>query len=97
MTARRRQPRGPAGPSAGRGNAWTHLVVVWNKGWGRAQLYVNGVLEGTGPTTSSWRAPETRSLHIGAAQAGNFIGGLDDLRLYQRTLTAAEIDNLDDL
>lgn len=83
--------------SAVTGGAWTHLAVVWNKGWGRAQLYVNGVLEGTGPTTSSWRAPETGSLHIGVAQAGNFIGGLDDLRLYQRTLTTAEINNLYDL
>jgi GH35 family endo-1,4-beta-xylanase len=74
---------------------WTHLVVVWNKGWGHVQLYVNGNLEGTGPLTTSWEAPETGSLHIGGAALGNFIGSIDDLRLYQRTLTPSEIGNPD--
>ncbi|GIF96178.1 hypothetical protein Cci01nite_12720 [Catellatospora citrea] len=77
--------------STARGGVWTHLAVVWNKTSGRAQLFVDNTLAGTGPVTSSWRARADGSLHIGVAQAGNLIGALDDLRLYQRTLTSAEI------
>ena len=56
------------------------------------QVYVDGVLQGsgTGPTGSRTLPP---ALRIGSLQTGNnFLNGaLDDVRLYSRILTAAEI------
>jgi hypothetical protein len=74
---------------------WTHLVVVWNNGFGQAKLYVNNVLAGTGPRPSqSFAAAETAALHIGGASLGRVTGAIDDLQIFQRVLTDAEIARL---
>ncbi len=72
-------------------NTWTHLAVVAQSSG--TQLYVNGVLSQTlGAFTlgSSASAP----VSLGASQNGTddwFTGGLDEVRLYTRALSAAEI------
>ncbi|WP_330186108.1 LamG-like jellyroll fold domain-containing protein [Dactylosporangium sp. AC04546] len=67
-------------------STWTHLVAVHDAATGAMRLYVNGVLQGsatvTGPATA--RGP----LSIGA---GTWSGGISDVQLYSRALTAAEI------
>jgi len=72
--------------------AWHHVAATRNNTSGAMQVYVDGVLRGsgTGPTGSrTWPT----SLRIGSLQTGNnFLNGtLDDVRLYDRILAANEI------
>ncbi|WP_191841888.1 endo-1,4-beta-xylanase [Catellatospora chokoriensis] len=79
-------------PSAPIGQ-WTHLAAVWNAGWGRMQLYVNGVL--TAQSGATTNVASTPGMTIGvSAEGGRLVGALDDLALYQRVLTPAEITAL---
>ena len=71
---------------------WRHLAATRNTTTGAMQVYVDGVLRGsgTGPTGSrSWPS----ILRIGGLQPGsNYLNGaLDDVRLYDRVLTASEV------
>lgn len=71
-------------------NTWYHVAMTYD--CGRLALYVNGVLDQaatvTGPPTSS-----TVSLLIGGSVPGpwNFNGQIDELSLYNRALSASEI------
>ena len=71
---------------------WHHVAATRNNTSGAMQVYVDGVLRGsgTGPTGSRTWPP---NLRIGSLQtANNFLNGtLDDVRLYDRILTAGEI------
>ena len=71
---------------------WHHVAATRNNTSGAMAVYVDGVLRGsgTGPTGSRTFPP---SLRIGSLQtANNFLNGtLDDVRLYDRILTAGEI------
>lgn len=83
--------QGIYGPAAISTTAWTHLALV--KDATTLRLYVNGTLVATTPSTLS--APVTaRSLRIGgnAVWPGEFFKGLiDEVRVYGRALTAAEV------
>ena len=73
--------------------AWHHLAATRNNTTGAMSVYVDGVLSGsgTGPTGSrSWPT----SLRIGGLLPGyNYLNGvIDDVRLYDRVLTLAEIN-----
>ena len=72
--------------------AWHHVAATRNNTNGAMQVYVDGVLRGsgTGPTGSR---TYPASLCIGSLLPGyNFLNGtLDDVRLYDRILTLAEI------
>ena len=71
-------------------NAWTHLAAVY--GGGSLRLYVNGALASTLALTGS-ATTSTSPLRIG----GNgvwpewFAGMIDEVRIYNRQLTPAEI------
>ncbi|WP_169580969.1 MULTISPECIES: discoidin domain-containing protein [Microbacterium] len=72
---------------------WTHLAAVRRNGtW---VLYINGV---SSPISQSGAAPATPAggTVIGNDQTGNhgFKGSIDDVRIYNRALTAAEITKL---
>jgi chitodextrinase len=89
-------PAGGGGPVALRGtsplalNTWTHLAATYSNA--ALQLYVNGVLVAsralTGPLLTSPGA-----LRIGGnSQWGEFFqGSIDEVRIYNRALTQAEI------
>lgn len=72
---------------------WVHLAGVWDKG--TLRIHVNGVLEGTATdTTTAWAA--TQGFNIGRAKwnsapANRWNGSIDDVRAYNRALTAEEI------
>ncbi|GAA2797338.1 hypothetical protein GCM10010441_23190 [Kitasatospora paracochleata] len=74
-------------------NTWTHLTGVWDGA--NVRLYVNGALAGSAAdTTTPWDSPQ--GLNIGRAKwdgapANRWIGSVDDVRLWGRALTAAEI------
>jgi hypothetical protein len=58
------------------------------------QLYVNGVLQSTATGASSFRAAGATTIgraKYGGAQVDFLNGALDEVRLYDRVLTGAEI------
>jgi Concanavalin A-like lectin/glucanases superfamily len=76
------------------GGRWYHIAVVWDGGKRTHSLYVDGVLEHEG----EGRFNMTRDvpLHIGSKgelgrQTVFFQGCLDDIRLYNRALSAEEV------
>ena len=73
-------------------NQWSHLAVVFNGS--QAQFYVNGTLVSTKPLTASITA-RGKPVRIGADATTRqfFRGVLDNLRIYNRTLTASEIQS----
>ena len=70
-------------------NTWIHLAATYD---GSAlRLYVNGVLVATKPAIGSITTTNL-PLHIGGDALNEWFNGrLDDVRVYNRTLTPAEI------
>ena len=82
---------GPALPL----NTWTHIAVV--KDGAGMRLYVNGVLRATNAAANAQGAITTSNnpLRIGGNNVFSnefFAGMIDDVRIYNRALTAAEIN-----
>jgi hypothetical protein len=81
-------------------NVWRHFVFTWNgdPDVGSVKLYKDGVLQiGGGDSGSGTKVADSTSwpLYAGypALNAG-FAGSLDDLRIYNRTLSPLEISEL---
>jgi len=75
---------------------WTHICATF-KGGEYARLFVNGVqnVENTTITASVVHNQAGPTLRIGAQQFGNqFNGRLDDVRLYNRALSAQDVKAL---
>ena len=73
---------------------WHQVAAEWNNLTGVMQLYVDGQLQATaiGPTGTRTAPPSLRLGSIQAGYAAGFLGGaLDDVRLFDRTLSAAEV------
>jgi hypothetical protein len=69
-------------------NQWTHAAGVFD---GKTvQLYLNGKLAGTLAAAGSL-AGDLAGLRFGGPEAAPWTGALDDIRIYKRALTAAEI------
>ncbi|WP_331719910.1 LamG domain-containing protein (plasmid) [Streptomyces sp. NBC_01023] len=76
---------------------WTHLVGTYSSATGQLSLYVQGQLAGSTTYDSPWDA--RRGLQIGAGsydgKPGSFFPGtIDDLRVFDKPLTAADITHL---
>ena len=75
-------------------NTWQHVVGVWNGS--DLKIYINGTLTATttGVTESSF-ASTTNSIIIGNNQAATgaerFTGSIDEVRIWNKALTAADI------
>jgi glucose/arabinose dehydrogenase/chitodextrinase len=69
---------------------WSHLAVVFNGA--QATFYVNGAVRSTVPIAASMVQRDT-PLRLGAdAGPGQYLkGSIDDVRLYNRTLTQSEV------
>lgn len=77
-------------PSAIAANSWTHLAVTYDGAMVR--LYVNGALVASQAQTGAMPSTTTPLRIGGNAPYGEFFQGLiDDVRIYNRALTAAEI------
>jgi hypothetical protein len=74
---------------------WTHVAVTWSKlgsGSGEAKLYLDGELQGTTPRI---REIFEWTLAQGAIRLGvNYVGLMDDVSVYRRPLSQAEIRSL---
>lgn len=84
------------GPTAVAGT-WYHLVGVYDKTAGTAQLYVNGVSQGTASGAVGWAA--LGSTNIGrtkyaGANADYVNGTIDDVHFYDRAITQTEVTAL---
>jgi hypothetical protein len=78
-------------------NTWYHLVGVHDSGTQQIKLYVNGSLQGTAAHTSVWNATGALAVGRGKWGGGNtdfWPGRVDEVRLFQRALTASEISSL---
>ncbi|MET9787271.1 LamG-like jellyroll fold domain-containing protein [Streptomyces canus] len=76
---------------------WVHLVGVYGLGAQQLSLYVNGTPAGTAAYSTPWDA--RRGLQIGAGSysgspGGFFPGTIDDVRMYEKPLSATEVSNL---
>jgi len=72
-------------------DAWSHVAVVL--GNGTAQLFVNGVLEASAPTTLKPSDINPVLNYIGKSQWPDplFNGAIDDFRIYNYALNAADV------
>ena len=85
-------------------NEWVHVTCVYDQAGATKTLYINGVMSITGTTTAGNKiAATTHNTYIGArALADNsgpdtatfFTGSLDEIRIFNRALTAGEADFL---
>ena len=74
-------------PSLG---VWTHVVAVF-KGSISLEVFYNGVSQGSKPTTIANIGIGIEPLCIGKYAIYNFDGAIDEVRIYNRTLSAPEI------
>lgn len=84
-------------PAAVQTNTWVHLVGVFDSGTKTMAVYVNGA-KGTDAANPTPFAT-TGGLGIGGVytengSSGNFAGQLDNVQVYQRALTGAEVNTL---
>lgn len=74
-------------------NVWYHIVGVWTAA--QTKLYVNGKLVLTGLGSVDGRFDDAPWLKVGAGFSSDLSqGSFDDLRIYDRELSAAEIEEL---
>lgn len=77
---------------------WYHVVGVYSNSGDYIRTYVNGVLDRELSTTEIMAASTTTNITIGAESYGSatnkFDGAVDDVRVYNRSLSAADISAL---
>ncbi|MFE2375949.1 LamG-like jellyroll fold domain-containing protein [Streptomyces sp. NPDC059398] len=86
-----------AAPGGAKAGQWTHLVGTYSSTTKQLMLYVQGQLAGSTAYDTPWDA--RRGLQIGAGSydgkpASFFPGTIDDLRIFDKPLTAADISHL---
>ena len=80
--------------------SWTHLAISYDLGSKTKSLYVNGSLAATNSANKLYspNGPQAENLHIGSgADNGasfHFDGLIDDVALWDETLTVSEIQNV---
>jgi len=73
-------------------NTWTHVAATYSTATDSFAIFINGVKNVAAVVGVAAPASNTDSLFIGIAGSGiNYIGQLDEVRLWNRALTAAEI------
>ena len=73
-------------------NGWHHLAVRWNVGISRYELFADGDKKGTLGNANN----QMEIINSGPLECSNYLGKLDDLRIYSRSLTDLEIKALCD-
>jgi hypothetical protein len=69
---------------------WTHVLAAWNGT--DVNLYINGVLDKAIPTSTPGKVDSSKLLHIGAESTNRYFNGtIDEVRIWNRSLSADEI------
>ena len=87
--------RGPAGDLVGptaTANTWTNIAVVQDGTAGTRSLYVNGVLQATGPAQAADGAGQLWMGEQNTATVEGYQGLIDEVRLYNIALTPAAVN-----
>ncbi len=74
---------------------WVHIAATRSGTTGEMKIYVNGVLDGTGPTGGGV-LNDNPIIHVGGNTLDGryFNGRIDDVRIYSRALTGSEVADL---
>jgi RHS repeat-associated protein len=72
---------------------WQHIALTYDRVAGQARTYVNGVLQGPVQNVGSFANQTAVDLYLGVTPgvSGYFVGGIDELSLYDRPLSQPEI------
>ncbi|SRR6266851_1720947 len=74
---------------------WYHLTVTWDASSKARIIYLNGVVDASDTSTGSLNADSNPPFYIAQWLGGNYLSGsIDDVRIYNRVLTAKEITQL---
>ncbi|MHC4499232.1 MAG: LamG-like jellyroll fold domain-containing protein, partial [Planctomycetota bacterium] len=79
-------------------DTWTHIVLTYSNEESQIRLFANGSevfsMPGSGPITDNH--PDTDSFRIANREIGNtpFNGSIDDVRIYNRALSAEDVQQL---
>src|SRR5438132_8143704 len=77
--------------------AWQHVAITWNAATSEVKFYLNGALAQTVINASVVNAPlDSDNLLVGLWLNGGsyFAGAMDELRVYNRVLSAADLSAL---
>ncbi|MCL6259260.1 malectin domain-containing carbohydrate-binding protein [Aquiflexum sp. TKW24L] len=75
------------------GKTWLHVTATFNGT--KSTIYFNGVQDNSKTFSSTTIKTNTAELQIGARKGTNqWSGALDEIRLYNRSLTSTEVSNL---
>ena len=77
-------------------NAWYHIAFAWDRAAAETKLYVDGVLRSTAALSDTGWANPSPTLFLAGGNPGNTKGNgvWDEVRVYDRALTAGEISAL---
>jgi len=78
-------------------NIWRHYTYVFNSTASSAQLFINGTQHGATKTYSTAISNNLKKIYIGSyasTDGWNLNGSIDDVRIYNRALSQAEITKL---
>jgi hypothetical protein len=82
-------------------NAWHHFVgIIGGTNQSNMSIYIDGILSNgiAGPNNGTFYQPTQNSWYIGADTSGSvnslWNGLLDDVRIYNRALSASEVQAL---
>lgn len=76
-------------------NVWQHAVGVYSQSGNSMKLYINGVLQESSTTNANCSNGQPQVLDVGDLLIGKrFSGDIDDVFIYNRPLSAAEVGSL---
>jgi hypothetical protein len=77
---------------------WQHVALTWDQGAGLANLYLNGISvaqTNLGTLSPHTHAPVYLAYRPSGISAGSlYLGGMDEMSVYNRALTATEIQSI---
>ncbi len=74
-------------------NTWTHVAATYDVTSGTFSLFINGVLDTSNVVAGAAPTSAVETVSIGTGGNGFFTGMIDEVRIWNRPLTATELTN----